>query len=98
MKLNKKTNPNIGSDFDEFLQEEGILEEVEMVALKRVIAYQVEQLMREQHVTKSEMAEKMKTSRAALNRLLDPENISVTLQTLGKAAKILDRKLTISLT
>ena len=97
MKTNKKTNPNIGSDFDEFLQDEGILEEVEMVALKRVIAYQVEQLMREQHVTKSEMAERMKTSRAALNRLLDPENISVTLQTLGKAAKILDRKLTISL-
>ena len=97
MNANMKMNKNIGSDFDDFLQEEGILEEVEMVALKRVIAYQVKQLMEEQHFTKTAMAEKMHTSRAALDRLLDPENISVTLQTLGKAAKVLGRKVTISL-
>ena len=97
MNTNMKTNKNIGGDFDDFLQEEGILEEVEMVALKRVIAYQVEQLMEEQDFTKTAMAKKMHTSRAALDRLLDPENISVTLQTLGKAAKVLGRKVTISL-
>jgi hypothetical protein len=97
MNTNMKTNKNIGGDFDDFLQEEGILEEVEMVALKRVIAYQVEQLMEEQDFTKTAMAKRMRTSRAALDRLLDPENISVTLQTLGKAAKVLGRKVTISL-
>ncbi|MGK2905549.1 MAG: helix-turn-helix domain-containing protein [Desulfuromonadales bacterium] len=94
---NNKIRKNIGSDFDDFLQEEGLLEEVEMVALKRVIAFQVEQLMEEQNYTKTAMAEKMHTSRAALDRLLNPGNISVTLQTLGKAAKVLGRKLTISL-
>lgn len=92
-----KTNKNIGSDFDDFLQEEGILEDVEMVALKRVLAYQVEQLMHEQQFTKTEMAKQMHTSRAALDRLLDAGNISVTLQTLGKAARVLGRKLTVSL-
>ena len=65
-------------------------------ALKRVIAYQVEQLMEEQDFTKMAMAKKMHTSRAALDHLLDPENISVTLQTLGKAAKVLGRKVNIS--
>ena len=92
-----KINKNIGSDFDDFLQEEGILEDVEMVALKRVLAYQVEQLMNEQQFTKTAMARQMHTSRAALDRLLDAENISVTLQTLGKAARVLGRKLTVSL-
>lgn len=94
---NAKINKNIGSDFDDFLQEEGILEEVEMVALKRVLAYQIGQFMEEQHYTKTAMAAKMHTSRASLDRLLDPENTSVTLQTLGKASKVLGRKLTICL-
>lgn len=92
-----KKNKNIGSDFDDFLQEEGILEEVEIIAIKKVLAYQVEQLMLEQRVTKSLMAKRMSTSRSSLDRLLDPENASVTLQTLGKAARVLGRKLNVSL-
>ncbi|MCD6527767.1 MAG: XRE family transcriptional regulator [Desulfuromonas sp.] len=90
-------NKNIGSDFDDFLQEESILEDVEIIALKRVISYQIELVMKENHIPKSVMAKKMCTSRSSLDRLLDPENVSVTLQTLGKAAKVLGRKLTVSL-
>lgn len=84
---------HLGSDFDDFLAEEGILAEAEAVAIKRVIAYQVAQLMDEQNLTKTEMAERMKTSRAALNRLLDPGNKSVTLQTLESAALALEKRL-----
>lgn len=68
-----------------------------MVALKRVVAYPVAQHMEEQHFTKTARAKKMCTRRAALDHLLNPENISVTLQTIGKAAKVLGRKVTISL-
>lgn len=95
--MSNSKQSNIGSDFDDFLADEGILEEVEIVAVKRVLAYQLEQLMREQNITKSFMAAQMQTSRASLDRLLDPKNVSVTLQTLGKAAKVLGRKLTISI-
>lgn len=84
---------HLGSDFDDYLAEEGILAEAEAVAIKRVIAYQVAQLMDEQNITKTEMAERMKTSRAALNRLLDPGNKSVTLQTLESAALALEKRL-----
>jgi len=83
----------LGSDFDDFLAEEGILAEAEAVAIKRVIAYQVAQLMEEQNLTKTEMASRMNTSRAALNRLLDPANKSVTLQTLESAALALEKRL-----
>ncbi len=83
----------LGSDFDDFLAEEGILAEAEAVAIKRVIAYQVTKLMKDQSLTKTEMAERMKTSRAALNRLLDPTNKSVTLQTLQSAALALEKRL-----
>lgn len=86
-----KTYP--GGDFDDFLTEEGILAEAEAVAIKRVIAYQVVQLMEEQDLTKTEMASRMKTSRAALDRLLDPANKSVTLQTLESAAHALEKRL-----
>jgi DNA-binding Xre family transcriptional regulator len=88
---------HIGSGFDEFLEEEGILAEVETVAIKRVIAYQIAQLMLEQRLTKTAMAERMNTSRAALNRLLDPANKSVTLQTLERAAVALGKKLQVEL-
>ena len=86
-----------GSDFDEFLKEEGLLEEVERVAIKRVVAYQVGQYMLNQGLTKTEMARRMHTSRASLDRLLDPENSSVTLQTLDRAARALGRRLHITL-
>ncbi|MEW5829279.1 MAG: helix-turn-helix transcriptional regulator [Chloroflexota bacterium] len=89
---------HIGSDFDEFLAEEGLLAEAEAVAIKRVIAFQVEQLMKEQHLTKTEMSRRMNTSRAALERLLDPRSPAVTLQTLDRAARALGKRLQITLT
>ncbi|ADU67006.1 hypothetical protein Selin_2289 [Desulfurispirillum indicum S5] len=92
-----KRNSHIGSDFDDFLTEEGILQEVELVAVKRIIAHQIEQELRDKKVTKKVMAEKMHTSRASLNRLLDPENLGITLQTLGKAANALGMRLHVSL-
>jgi len=90
-------NRHIGSNFDDFLEEEGLLAEAEAVAVKRVIAYQVEEMMKEKHLTKKAMAERMHTSRAALDRLLNPENVSVTLQTLERAALALGRRLKIEL-
>jgi DNA-binding Xre family transcriptional regulator len=83
----------IGSNFDDFLSEEGLLEETEAVAVKRVLAYQISELMKEKNISKAEMARRMKTSRAALERLLDPENASVTLQTMDKAAQSLGKHL-----
>ena len=93
----KKNNPHIGSDFDQFLEEEGILQEVEIVAAKRVIAWQIAELMDKERISKTAMAARMGTSRAVLDRLLDPENTGVTLKTLGKAAAVLGRKINISL-
>ena len=90
-------NQYIGSDFDDFLAEESLLEQTEAVAIKRVLAYQIEQLMEKQNLSKTEMSRRMKTSRAALNRLLDPANQSVTLQTLDRAARALGKRLQISL-
>ena len=88
---------HIGSDFDEFLAEEGLLEEAEAVAVKRVLAFQITQLMEDQNLSKSEMARRMNTSRAALERLLDPQNRSLTLHTMDKAAKSLGRRLRLTL-
>lgn len=92
-----RKNPYIGSDFDEFLAEEGILAEVEIAAAKRVIAFQLQQAMEQEHLSKSALAEKMHTSRTAIDRLLDPENLSVTLQTLGRAAQAFGKRLHIEL-
>ena len=91
--INKKY---AGSNFDDFLSEENILEEVEAVAIKRVIAYELEQEMKKQNLTKSELAEKMKTSRTAINRLLDPDNTSISLKTMEKIARALGKKLRVS--
>lgn len=88
-------NKHVGSNFDDFLEEEGILAETEAVAVKRVIAFQVEQMMKEQNLSKTEMSRRMNTSRAALNRLLDPKNQAVTLQTLDRAAHALGKRLQI---
>ena len=76
---------NVGSNFDEFLEEEGILDEASAVAVKRVIAFQLAEKMSEKNLSKSELARRMETSRSALDRLLDPDNPSVTLQTLQSA-------------
>ncbi len=90
-------NRHIGSNFDDFLEEEGLLAEAEAVAAKRVIAFQIKRLMKEQKLTKVELARRMKTSRSALGRLLDPTNPSVTLLTLERAARALGRRLRIEL-
>lgn len=92
-----KQSKHIGSDFDDFLENEGILDAAETVAVKRVIAYQLEQAMRNQHITRKSMAEKMHTSRSTINRLFDPENPSVTLLTLEKAASAVGKKLKLEL-
>ncbi len=88
---------HLGSTFDSWLREKGIYEETTSIAIKRVLARQVEQAMKEQNVSKSEMAKRMHTSRAALNRLLDPENDAVTLSTLQKAATAIGREIRLEL-
>lgn len=88
---------NIGSNFDDFLAEQGMLEEVTAVAVKRVIAWQIEQEMTAQRITKTAMAKKMRTSRASLNRLLDENDTSLTLTTLAGAAAALGRRIKIEL-
>ena len=88
---------HFGSNFDEFLKEEGILAETEAVAVKRTIAYQIEMEMAKHKLTKSRLADKMKTSRSSLDRLLDAENASVTLLTLENAAMALGKKLKVEL-
>ena len=93
----KKRNTHIGSSLDEFLKEEGILAETRAVALKDAIAWQVQKTMEKEKITKVEMARRMRTSRAALDRLLAPGNASVTLQTLTRAARAVGRDLRIEL-
>ena len=88
---------NIGSDFDDFLAEEGILAEVTAIAVKGVIAWQIEQEMSAQKITKTAMAKKMRTSRASLNRLLDEHDTSLTLTTLVGAATALGRRIKLEL-
>ena len=90
-------NQFIGSDFDDFLEEQGILEEVEVAAVKKVLAYQIAEEMQKQNISRVEMAKKMETSRAVLNRLLDPENSSVTLRTMTKAAQSVGKRLRLNL-
>ncbi|MCX6017663.1 MAG: helix-turn-helix transcriptional regulator [Chloroflexi bacterium] len=88
---------NFGGDFDDFLRDDGIYEDVVAAAIKRVVALQIKDEMKRRQITKSEMAERMHTSRAALDRLLDPDNTSLTLSTLGKAAQALGKKLRVEL-
>jgi len=88
---------NIGSSFDDFLQEESLLESSTAVALKRVIAWQIDQEMKAQKLTKTELAKRMHTSRAALNRLLDEIDASLTLTTLASAAAALSKKVNLQL-
>lgn len=90
-------NPHLGSSFDSFLDQEGILEEVTARALKRVIARQLGALMKDQGLSKTALAERMRTSRSQLDRLLDPENDSVTLDTLVRAAHAVGRRLHLEL-
>ncbi|MCC5888851.1 MAG: XRE family transcriptional regulator [Gammaproteobacteria bacterium] len=88
---------HIGSSFDAFLEEEGLFEEVTAIAVKRFIAHQLAAKMAEENLSKAEMARRMETSRSALDRLLDPDNSSVTLQTLQSAAQALGGRLKVEL-
>jgi len=88
---------NIGSSFDSFLREEGLYKEVSATAIKRVVARQVEAAMEQKGLTKAEMARRMHTSRAALDRLLDPDYEAITLTTLRKAAAVVGREIRLEL-
>ena len=85
------SNEFIGSSFDSFLEEEGIKEEVELGAVKKILAFQLQEAIQAQHITKTELASRLETSRAAVNRLLDPQNDAVTLHTLKRAASLLGK-------
>ena len=91
-------NKHIGGDFDDFLRDEGMLDDAEAVAAKRVIAYQIAQEMELAHISQTELARRMKTSRSAVERLLDPANPSVTLSTLERAASAVGKRLKVQLT
>ncbi len=86
-----------GSTVDSLLQEDGILEEVEAVAIKRVIAWQLAQIMKTKKISKKTMATRMRTSRSQLDRLLDPKNASVQLATITRAAKVVGKKIKLEL-
>ena len=90
-------NKHLGSSFDSFLDEEGLLAETEAIAIKRLIAFQIEELMKKENLAKTKMAQRMHTSRSSLDRLMDAENASVTLQTLSRAAKALGQHLRVEL-
>jgi DNA-binding Xre family transcriptional regulator len=93
----KKRNPHHGSSLDALLKEEGVLEQFQAAAVKEVIAWQISQAMKEKKLSKNRMAELMETSRAQLDRLLDPEQGNVTIETLQRAARVLGRSLRIEL-
>jgi hypothetical protein len=95
VRKNRKTRNHSGSSFDSFLEAEGIRDDVEAVAIKRVLAWQLEQAMREQQTTKRSMAKQLHTSRSQLDRLLDPHNVSVSLHTITRAARVLGKRLVV---
>jgi DNA-binding Xre family transcriptional regulator len=97
MKAKAKKKARVGQTFDDFLKEEGMQEEVHAAAIKRVIAWQLAEAMKARHISKSEMARRMSTSRSQLNRLLDPNVEAIELQTLVRAAHVLGRNLRVEL-
>ncbi len=99
MKTRKKNGAagHTGSTFDSFLEEAGIREEVEAVAVKRVISWQLAEAMRKKKKTKQAMAKELRTSRSQLDRMLDPQNTAVTLDTISRAARVLGKRLIIQI-
>lgn len=95
--MTSRKKGRIGSSFDDFLKDEGVYNEVETVAVKRVIAWQLEEAMKARRVSKLQMARRMKTSRSQLDRLLDPSHSGVTLETLARAAQVLGRHIRVEL-
>ena len=96
-KKKSRSSKGIGSSLDSLLEEDGMLAEATATAIKRVIAWELTQVIEKQGITKTEMARRMHTSRAALDRLLDPNNIAVTLHTMGRAAAVLGKRLRVEL-
>jgi antitoxin HicB len=94
----KERKGKIGSRFDDFLRDEGLYAEAQAVAIKRVLAWQLTEAMKKQKLTKSAMAKRMATSRSQLDRLLDPENADVQLDTLARAASAVNCELQMQLT
>jgi antitoxin HicB len=92
-----KKREHVGSSFDDFLKEEGTYEETQAVAIKRVLAWKIEQDMKKKRIVKARMARLMHTSRSQLDRLLDPQNPSVTLSTLARAGHVLGREVRLEL-
>lgn len=97
MTARRKTKGRVGSTFDSFLKAEGCYAETQAIAIKRVLAWQIEDAMRKGDVSKAEMARRMNTSRSQLDRLLDPENHAVSLETLARAAHAVGRNLKLEL-
>ena len=95
--MSKNSNPHIGSALDDLLEEDGLLAEAHAIAVKRTLAWQVNQAMENEKLSKAAMARRMHTSRAALDRFLDPDNPSVTLLTMDKAAAVLGKRLRVEL-
>lgn len=91
------SNPHFGSSFEDFLKEEGLYEEATTHAIKRVIAWQIEKKMKAQGITKTELARRMRTSRVQVDRLLDPNNDKVQLDTMQRAASAIGSKLKVEL-
>lgn len=91
------TSRHTGQTFDDFLQEDGIYEEVQLMALKKTISHQIKMLMSKENIKKSELAQRMGTSRSSLERLLREEPSNVTLNTINKAALVLGKRVDISL-
>jgi len=92
MKTKTPQNVHRGSDFSDFVAAEGIRPDVEVLALKGVVALQLQQILDQENITKTQLAGRMKTSRASLDRMLDPSNPSLTVASIGKAAAALGRK------
>jgi len=88
---------HVGQNFEDFLQEEGIYEEVQLNALKKTIAHQIRSMMKEKGIRKTEMAIRMKTSRSSLERLLNEESFNITISTISKAAAVLGKRIELSL-
>ncbi len=93
----KTMNKHTGSNFDEFLEEEGILEEVSAKAHKRVLALQLTDIMKENNITKTNLSKKLKTSRSQIERILDPENTSITIEVLERVAHAVGKRLYIEI-
>lgn len=97
MSAQKKKRGRIGSSFSDFLKMEGVQENTTALAIKRVLAWELEQAMNKEGVTKNEMAKRMQTSRSQLDRILDPNNDKVQLDTIIKAARALGREVRLEL-